>query len=223
MQFSIIIPTLNEAASLPYALKQLLASIDYLSRVEIIVCDGGSQDDSLNQARQFPVITLSADQGRALQMNAGAQQAIGDWLIFLHADTRLPNNWMDMIGSCQQPWGRFDLRLSGRHWLFRVIEKAINLRSRKTSVATGDQVLFFRRDFFQRLGGFPEIALMEDVAISKAARTIAAPACLSTAVISSSRRWEKNGILKTILLMWLLRLGYWAGIEPERLHRIYYS
>lgn len=223
MQFSIIIPTFNEATALPHALKDLLASIEYLSQCEIIICDGGSADDTQILAKQFPVSVLNTAKGRALQMNAGARQAMGDWLVFLHADTRLPKEWMSHINQCKGPWGRFDLLLSGRHWLFRIIEKAINLRSRKTSVATGDQVLFFRRDFFQSLGGFPEIPLMEDIAISKLARQQAAAKCIPERVITSSRRWEKNGILKTVILMWFLRLAFWIGVKPDKLHRLYYS
>ena len=222
MQFSIIIPTFNEAGSLAYALKDLLSNIQYLSEVEIILSDGGSADNSLQQARQFPVISINSEKGRARQMNTGAQQAIGDWLVFLHADTRLPKNWMNLIQHCDVPWGRFDVRLSGQHWMFRMIEKAINLRSRKTAIATGDQVLFFRRDFFQQLGGFPAIPLMEDIAISKIARKLHAPACISQPVITSSRRWEKKGILRTVLMMWLLRFFYWLGVKPETLHRLYY-
>ena len=223
MQFSVIIPTLNEATTITPALQQLLQSIDQSKSVEIIICDGGSRDDTLQQAQQFPLTLISSPPGRAQQMNTGARMAHGEWLLFLHIDTRLPPHWNAAIESCTRPWGRFDLRLSGKHWLFRIIEKAINLRSRMTSVATGDQVLFFRRDFFQQLGGFAEIPLMEDIAISKRARQLASPACLSQQVITSSRRWEQNGILKTVLLMWSLRFAYWAGIKPERLHRLYYS
>jgi len=155
MQLSIIIPTFNEATSLSITLDQLIASTGKLAAVEIIICDGGSKDDTLNQASQFPAIILNTQKGRAVQMNAGAQQAKGDWLIFLHADTRLPQNWIKLILLCKTAWGRFDVQLSGQHWLFRLIEKAINIRSCKTSVATGDQALFFRRDFFNQLGGFP--------------------------------------------------------------------
>ena len=222
-QFSIIIPVFNEAASLAHSLKDLLASIEYQSQVEIIVCDGGSDDDSHDLIRQFPVAVLNTPKGRSLQMNAGAQQATGDWLVFLHADTRLPKNWMQLIQQCKGEWGRFDVRLSGHHWLFRIIEKAMNIRSRQTSIATGDQVLFFRRDFFHRLGGFPAIPLMEDIAISKLARTYSAADCIHQQVITSSRRWEKNGILRTVMLMWFLRLAFWLGMKPEKLHRLYYS
>lgn len=223
MQFSIIIPCLNEAGSLNHALNHLLSSIQDLSEVEIIVCDGGSVDETLQQAGNYPVLVLNACTGRALQMNTGAQKASGKWLLFLHSDTQLPNNWMHLVEQCQSDWGRFDVRLSGHHRLFRIIEKAMNLRSRITSVATGDQVLFFRRDFYTQLGGFPEIPLMEDIAMSKKARLSTSPCCIREPVITSSRRWEQKGILRTILLMWSLRFAYWIGIRPETLHRWYYS
>ena len=223
MQFSVIIPTLNESASLTCSLKALLTTIENPSQVEIILCDGGSDDDSLQLVKHFPLTILDSAKGRALQMNTGAQQAKGDWLVFLHADTRLPENWMELIQHCKGEWGRFDIRLSGHHWLFRIIEKAMNLRSRKTSIATGDQVLFFRQAFFHKLGGFPKIPLMEDIAISKLARTFSLASCIPQQVITSSRRWEKNGILRTVALMWFLRLAYWMGTKPDKLHRLYYS
>ncbi len=222
MRFSIIIPTLNESSNLRSALQHLLDSIEYLSEVEIIISDGGSSDDSMQLAAQYPVILINTAKGRACQMNAGAEHSTGEWLVFLHADTRLPDSWMSLIESSDTLWGRFDIRLSGSHWMLRIVEKAINLRSRKTSIATGDQALFFQRDFFNQLGGFPNIPLMEDIAISNTARKITTPACIRQAAITSSRRWEQKGILRTILLMWMLRLAYWLGIKPGTLHRIYY-
>lgn len=222
MQFSIIIPCLNESGILSYALSDLLSSIHNPSQVEIILCDGGSQDKTLELASQFPVLILSSQAGRAQQMNTGAQQASGEWLVFLHADTRLPTNWMPLIQQCQSGWGHFDVRLSGHHWLLRIIEKAINLRSRITSVASGDQALFFRRNLYTQLGGFPEISLMEDIAMCKQARLKAHPCCIGQPVFTSSRRWEQKGIVRTILLMWLLRFAYWIGINPDTLHRLYY-
>ncbi len=223
MRFSIIVPTLNEAARLDHALKDLAAGIERFSDCEIIVCDGGSGDATLDIARRHPVLLLETDRGRARQMNAGAERALGEWLVFLHADTRLPADWMRAIESCEAEWGRFDVRLSGRHPLLRLVESMMNLRSRLSGIATGDQVLFFRRDFFARLGGYPDIPLMEDIAISKQAKRLSPPACLRQRVVTSSRRWEKQGILRTILLMWRLRLAYWLGADPKRLHRIYYG
>ncbi len=222
MRFSIIIPTLNESSNLCYALEQLLDSIECLSEVEIMISDGGSSDDTIQLATQYPVKLINAAKGRARQMNAGAQHSTGDWLVFLHADTRLPDNWMALIARTESTWGRFDIRLSGSHWMLRIIEKAINLRSRKTSIATGDQALFFQRDFFNQLGGFPDIPLMEDIAMSSQARKISTPACIRQVAITSSRRWEQNGILRTILLMWMIRFAYWLGVKPDTLRRIYY-
>jgi rSAM/selenodomain-associated transferase 2 len=222
MRFSIIIPTLNESSNLRYALDHLLGSIEYLSEVEIIISDGGSGDDTIKLATHYPVNLIHAEKGRASQMNAGVEHSIGDWLVFLHADTRLPDNWMELIETSEKPWGRFDIRLSGSHWMLRIIEKAINLRSRKTSIATGDQALFFRRDFFKQLGGFPDIPLMEDIAITSQARKRSEPCCIRQVAITSSRRWEQKGILRTMLLMWVLRFAYWLGIKPDTLHRFYY-
>ncbi len=223
MRFSIIIPVLDEAARLDHALGELIDGIERLSDCEIIVCDGGSRDDTRRIARRHPVQLIEAPRGRARQMNAGAERALGEWLLFLHADTRLPADWMAAVEQAGQPWGRFDVRLSGSDPLLRLVETSMNLRSRLTGIATGDQALFFRRQFFQRIGGYPSIPLMEDIAISKTARAEAVPACLRQRVVTSSRRWEKQGILRTILLMWRLRLAYWLGANPERLHRIYYG
>ena len=222
IQSSIIIPCLNESGTLGHTLTNLLSSLQDPSQAEIIVCDGGSQDDTLDVARQFPVVILTSRPGRARQMNRAAQKATGDWLLFLHSDTRLPVNWEQLIQQSRSDWGRFDVRLSGQHFVFRVIEKTINLRSRITSIATGDQALFFRRDFFNQLGGFPEIPLMEDIAMSQQARRLASPCCVREPVVTSSRRWEHNGIVRTILLMWWLRLAYWLGVKPETLYRLYY-
>ncbi len=222
MRYSVIIPTLNESATISYALEQLLRSIEYLSEVEIIICDGGSADDTLKRAAQYPVTIVNSNKGRATQMNTAAQHSIGDWLVFLHADTRLPDDWMSLIDRSSALWGHFEIRLSGRHWLLRVVEKLMNLRSRNTAIATGDQALFFRRDFFNQLGGFPAIPLMEDIAVCKLARKLQSPACINQPAITSSRRWEQKGILRTIFLMWTLRLGYWLGVKPATLHRFYY-
>ncbi len=220
--FSIIIPTLNEADGITATLQATLDSRPN-SVPQIIISDAGSQDATLQQAQAFPVRIVNSEPGRARQMNAGAALASGDWLLFLHADTRLPADWQKLISQCNADWGRFDVRLDGQHWSFRIIEKMMNWRSCVSAVATGDQAMFMRRDFFHRLGGFPEIPLMEDIALSKRARRHSRPACLQPPVITSARRWQKNGILRTILLMWSLRLAYWLGVKPATLHKIYYK
>ncbi len=221
ISISIIIPTLNEAGNLEDNLKRLFKSIDS-AQIEVIVSDGGSSDSSLEIAARFPCIIIKGSPGRAIQMNRAASRAKGEWLLFLHADTKLPRNWQESILTSRQ-WGFFPVKLSGRHMLLRMIERAMCLRSSITHIATGDQAMFFQRSFFHQINGFDKIPIMEDVAISKNARRFVPPCIAGRAIITSSRRWEKNGIIKTMFLMWWMRLAYWFGISPIRLHRIYYS
>ncbi|MCP3689465.1 MAG: glycosyltransferase family 2 protein [Gammaproteobacteria bacterium] len=217
---SIIIPTLNEAGTLNHNLQDLFSKIDS-SDVEVIVSDGDSSDKTPEIAQRFPCQLLSGESGRARQMNNAVKLAKGEWFLFLHADSYLPVTWRADIDKAQQ-WGFFPVRLSGNRWSLRVIEFFMRQRSALTSVATGDQGLFFRRTFFMKLGGFSNIPIMEDIAISKIARQQLKPDIGISAIVTSSRRWEQHGICKTVLQMWRLRLAYWLGIEPERLHRIYY-
>ena len=217
---SIIIPVYNEASQLDASLNNLFEGIPGNAEVEVILSDGGSTDNTLAIAKQYPCRVVDSKTGRARQMNAACHHANGDYLLFLHADSTLPNNWLKQVQASQK-WGFFPVKLSGRHWLLRVIENAINFRSRISKVATGDQGLFFSQSFFHHLDGFPDIPIMEDVAISKLARKLSKPTIGRYPVTTSSRRWEQNGIIKTIFLMWGLRFAYWLGISPDRLHRIY--
>jgi rSAM/selenodomain-associated transferase 2 len=222
MHFSIIIPVLNEAAVIRQTLQRLQPS--RRRDVEVIVVDGGSSDGTPKLAKPLADHVLSAAKGRARQMNRGAQCAAGEYLLFLHADTRLPDHWLSMLADVYErsaAWGRFDVRLSGRHWLLRVIETMMNWRSRVTGIATGDQAIFVRRQLFERVGGFLDIALMEDILLSRRLRSCAAPVCLRDKVVTSSRRWEENGIVKTVLLMWWLRLWFYFGADADRLAHIY--
>lgn len=223
VSISVIIPVFNEASHLKQNLQRLFASFEGLASVEVIICDGGSTDRSLQIAGQFPCQVTTSPPGRAHQMNAASKLTLSDsdWLLFLHADTWLPVGWTTHLDNSSQ-WGFFPVQLSGRHWFFRVIEKAINLRSRWSSIGTGDQALFFKRTFFTSLKRFPLIPIMEDIAICKKARQVHKPNIAPDPVVTSSRRWEKNGIIKTILLMWRLRFAYWRGVDPIRLHQIYY-
>jgi rSAM/selenodomain-associated transferase 2 len=186
---------------------------------QLVVVDGGSSDGSAALAAAHADLVLQAERGRALQMHAGALAAHGDALLFLHADTRLPPQADELVEQAlrNHAWGRFDVMLDGAHPMFRVIAAMMNLRSRLTSVATGDQAIFMRRDFYFAAGGYPPLALMEDIAFSKRTRRLARPACLRQRVSTSSRRWERNGIWRTIFLMWRLRLAYFLGADPERL------
>ena len=223
MKLSIIIPTLNEARQLRDTLKPLRAL--QTRGHEVIVVDGGSSDHTSVIAREFADQVVDGARGRAHQMNAGAAVASGDVLLFLHADTQLPDQADRLIAGAlldgKTSWGRFDVRLSGEHFLLRVIESLMNLRSRISSIATGDQAIFVRRALFVQLGGYPEIPLMEDIALCKLLKRAARPANLSARVVTSSRRWEQRGIIRTVVLMWRLRLAYALGASPQRLAKIY--
>jgi rSAM/selenodomain-associated transferase 2 len=218
---SIIIPVLNESLELRETLKQLSLSLRGNTDVEIIVSDGSSDDDSLEIARQYSCRMVISGRGRARQMNSACQQARGHWLVFLHADSQLPSNWQTQLKQSGQ-WGFFPVKLSGQNRLLDLVAGCINLRSRLSEVATGDQGLYFRKSFFDELGGYPDIPIMEDVAICKLARRVSKPSVASQPVLTSSRRWQQKGVVKTVLLMWGLRLAYFFGINPNRLHRIYY-
>lgn len=218
-RLSVVVPALNEAAGIRAAL-EALAPLRARGH-EVIVADGGSSDGTAQLAFDFCDHVLHAPRGRAVQMNAAARAASGDALVFLHADTRLPNGAAEAILSSLEThlWGRFDVEIEGRHPLLKLVGCAMNLRSRLTGIATGDQAIFVRRAAF---AGFPEIALMEDVAFCKRMKRLGRPACLREKVLTSGRRWEARGVLRTILLMWRLRLMYFLGAQPDELARIYY-
>ena len=223
MRLSIVIPTLDEAAGIV----DQLNALQPLRREghEVIVVDGGSTDATAELARPLADLVLATSRGRSLQMNAGAAQARGEVLLFLHADTRLPKGGLAEIAAALSTadcaWGRFDVTIEGRHPMLRVVASLMNLRSRLTGIATGDQAVFVTRSAFERAGGFPPIALMEDIALSVALKRISTPACLRERVTTSGRRWEKHGVGRTILRMWRLRLAYFFGVEPARLARTY--
>lgn len=222
-RLSVIIPTLNEAQ----AITSTLAALQPVRACghEVIVADGGSLDGTARLAEPLADRMLVTGRGRARQMNAGAAIARGDVLWFLHADT-LPAQGaerllIDGMRESRRGWGWFDVRLSGRHPLLRVVEWLMNRRSRLTGIATGDQGLFVRRGLFNAIGGFPDMALMEDIAMSRLLKRHGPPLCLSLPVMTSSRRWEEHGVLRTIFLMWGLRLAYSLGADPARLVRFY--
>ena len=223
MRISIIIPILNESTILVRNLKNLQSA--RIQGHEIIVVDGGSEDK--NEQLVIPLIDFfeSSPRGRALQMNKGAEIANGDVLVFLHIDTFLPDDGLRAITRAledqENGWGRFDIRLSGQCFLFRVIERMMNWRSRLSGIATGDQAIFISRDLFKKVQGFPIIPIMEDVEICRRLKKIQSPICLSQKVITSSRRWESGGIFKTVWMMWSLRLAYWFGEDPSRLVKRY--
>lgn len=221
-RLSVVVPVLNEAHGIVVSLQALapLRSQD----VEIIVVDGGSVDATVALCAGWCDLVVQAERGRARQMNAGALRASGRILLFLHADTRLPSQALvsveEALASKARRWGRFDVAISGRHRMLRVVAWMMNARSRLSGIATGDQALFVLRDEFHRVGGFPDQALMEDIELSRRLRTASRPVALKPQVITSGRRWEKHGVWRTIFLMWRLRLLYWLGASPEQLaHR----
>ena len=217
-RLSVVVPALNEADGIAACL-QALAPLRAGGH-EVIVADGGSSDATRSLAAPLADRIVAAPRGRARQMNAGAGAATGDALVFLHADSRLPAGADGLIlGALRdRAWGRFDIRIEGGASLFPVIAFFTNLRSRLTGIATGDQAIFVRRAAF---AGFPEIALMEDIAFSKAMKRASAPACLRERATTSGRRWERDGVLRTVLRMWRLRLAFFLGASPDELARRY--
>jgi rSAM/selenodomain-associated transferase 2 len=225
VKLSIVVPVLDEARRLP-------AFLDALARecagAEVLVADGGSRDGSVDIAARAPGLRLvSSARGRARQMNAGAAAATGDVLLFLHADTRLPAGASDAIrralGDSRVTHGRFDVRFDNPRAVFRVIAGLMNLRSRATGISTGDQAIFVRRATFARLGGYAEIPLMEDIELTRRLKRVGPQAALRLRVTTSARRWERDGVARTIVFMWTLRFLYLCGADPARLGRRYYG
>ncbi len=223
MKLSIIVPVLNEAQTMP----QLLIGLSPLLRhgCELIIVDGGSIDGSGQIAQAAGFTVLQSSSGRARQMNAGAANASGDTLLFLHADTQLPEGAALLIeqalaggASC---WGRFDVAISGRPFMLRVVSWCMNWRSRLSGIATGDQAIFVTQAAFDAVGGFPDQPLMEDIELSKRLGRWSRPACINCCVTTSGRRWERRGVWRTIFLMWRLRWDYWRGIPADKLAQAY--
>lgn len=220
---SVIVPTLNER-------RQAAATLSALQQTrraghEVIVVDGGSEDGTREAVSPLADRVVSGPRGRALQMNAGARVARGGILLFLHADTRIPSGAMTALlegfPASGRVWGWFDVTLSGTHFVFRAIETLMNVRARLSRITTGDHAIFVKRETFEKVGGYPEIPLMEDVALSRQLKREGRPFCPKDRIVTSSRRWEERGILRTILLMWRLRLAYALGADPHALARSY--
>ena len=221
MDISVVIPALNEEKTIAATLTALMA----LNPHEVIVVDGGSSDRTREISEQMGAVVITGAPGRARQMNRGAGQATGDVLLFLHADTRLPPRAFDDIVAALEDQrflaGRFDVDLEGDHWLLKIVGAMINQRSRITKVGTGDQAIFVRREVFARMGGFPDIPLMEDIAFCRALKRLGGIACLRSRVRTSARRWETEGVWRTVIKMWILKVLYFAGVSPVTLKRFY--
>ena len=216
---SVVIPVLNDAASLRRLLDDLRDT-----NFEIVVVDGGSDDDSLSVASGVGRV-VSGPRGRGNQMAVGVGAAKGDWLWFMHADTRLsPRVIAALLDRLDKPrWGFFSVRLDGRSRAYRMIERAMSWRSAASGIATGDQGIFVHRELLDAVGGVPRQPLLEDVELCRRLRRLAKPVVLWEPLVTSSRRWERHGIARTILVMWWLRLCYFAGADPNSLARQYYG
>jgi rSAM/selenodomain-associated transferase 2 len=221
MPVSVIVPTLNEERGIVATLRRARQPGVH----EIVVVDGGSVDSTRALAHELADLVLSAPRGRAAQMNAGAARASGDILLFLHADTLVPDGFAQAIAAaCGEPeviGGRFDVTLLPSSPLLRLTGELMNWRSRLSRIATGDQGIFIRRDVFERLGGYADIPLMEDIDLSRRMKRAGRIACLPQRVTTSARRWQTEGVIRTILLMWSLRALYFLGVSPSRLRRLY--
>lgn len=221
---SVIVPALNEVEGIGLVLAPLQRF--RAEGHEVILVDGGSTDGTVELAEGLVDRVIRGHRGRAVQMNAGAAVARGEVLWFVHADTLVPPDAVEAIGGALvsgRDWGHFSVTLDAPGVAFRLIEWSMNRRSCLTAIATGDQALFVRRALFERLGGFPDIPLMEDVAISRRLRCHGRPACLRRRVRTSARRWERAGVIRTVVLMWRLRFAYWRGTDPAELYRRYYG
>ena len=222
VKLSVIVPVLDEATGIEAALRALAPLRD--AGHEIIVVDGGSRDATVALAAPLADVLLHSPRGRARQMNAGAAAARGDVLLFLHADTRLPGSAVSAIEMAMTRgarWGRFDVRIGGRSALFPVIATLMNVRSRLTGIATGDQAIWVEAALFRQLGGHAELPLMEDIELCRRLRAVSRPACLRERVLTSGRRWESRGVWRTIWLMWRLRWRYWRGTPADQLAQAY--
>ncbi len=222
MKLSIVIPVLDEAEGLAFHLAGL--EVFRARGVEVIVVDGGSTDETVEHAKRGADHVVTAPRGRASQMNAGARIALGEVLLFLHADTRLPADADRAIAEAVGQgslWGRFDVVIEGRHPLLRAVSALMNGRSRLTGIATGDQAIFVTRAAFDAVDGYAQVPLMEDVLLSRALKRLGRPACLRERAITSGRRWERHGVLRTVLSMWRLRLAFFLGADPRRLALAY--
>lgn len=222
-QISVIIPTLNEATNI-CALLRVLQPLRERGH-EVIVVDADSEDHTATLAQPLADRVIQAPRGRATQMAAGAEQAQGEILWFLHADVIPPGDAdqtiLQSLDRSDRVWGRFDVSLVGTHPLLTIVARMMNLRSRITGIATGDQGIYLRRSALHTIGGLPAIPLMEDVQLSILLKRLSIPLCNNDIIMVSGRRWEQRGVLRTILLMWLLRLSYALGASPERLARLY--
>ncbi|WP_445626865.1 TIGR04283 family arsenosugar biosynthesis glycosyltransferase [Nostoc sp. DSM 114167] len=220
-KISIIIPAINEAGNIKKAIATTQANLN----IEVIVIDGGSSDDTVAIAQSLNVKVISSSPGRAVQMNAGAVAASGEILLFLHADTRLPTGFDEMIRTAlQQPGivaGAFKLRIDASLLSLRWVEWGVNVRSHFYQMPYGDQAIFLTKEVFQKIGSFPELPIMEDFELMRRLKRIGRIVIIPTPVVTSARRWLQKGVLKTTLLNQIVIIAYLLGVSPERICRWY--
>jgi rSAM/selenodomain-associated transferase 2 len=221
-KLSVVVPMLNEASAIANTLGAIRRGAP---DAEIVVVDGGSTDASVAAAQPLCDYVFVATRGRARQMNAGARASHGDVLVFVHADTIVPSTFAaDIASALLDPavlGGRFDVKLDATALPYRVIGAMISLRSRISRTGTGDQAIFVRRDIFDRLGGFPDLELCEDLEFTRRLKRTGRIACLRTQVTTSARRWSRDGVVRTVFRMWMIRAMYLLGVPPARLKRMY--
>jgi len=222
---SIIIPTLNESESIEKTLNSLHTTLKEGN--ELIIVDGGSNDDTILKCKNYTDKVYTATKGRAIQMNVGADKSTNDILLFLHADTLMPQNFsaenLTALATITNEWGFFKVKFTSHHLLLRLVSTLMNTRSCLTRIATGDQAIFIKKELFKKIGGYKEIPLMEDIELSISLKKYSKPYCVKEFVMTSSRKWESNGIIKTIILMWKIRFLYFFGVSPQKLVNIYYK
>ena len=213
-RISVIIPVLNEA-------ENIAATIASTKNVEVIVVDGGSQDSTVQIAKELGVkVVLFNTANRAQQMNAGAQTATGEILLFLHADTRLPIQFDTMVYQAitsNVAAGAFALRIDSALWRLRLVEMSVNMRSRIFALPYGDQAIFLKAQLFHELDGFADLPIMEDFELICRLRRRGRIAIISTPVITSKRRWQKLGIMQTIFINQVAIIAYLLRISPQKI------
>ena len=224
LSLSIILPVLNESGLIQSQLQKLQPLRE--QGAEIIVVDGGSTDDSARLASGLADRVITSEAGRARQMNAGAEQASREWLLFLHIDTTLPASMSNIVMAwdfSHATWGFFNVRLDGEPLVYKVLSWFINRRSYYSGIGTGDQCLFVRRDVFSDIGGYSDIPLMEDIELCKRLKKKARPLIVVSKATTSARKWQREGVWRTVFLMWRLRLAYFFGADPHQLAQKYYD
>lgn len=236
MRLSVVVPVWQDdealAALLAALQRQLTPHPLLLQQVEVIVVQADDAPRSTPAELSSPHISLEsglsvtrllAPRGRGQQLDAGVRRARGEWLWLLHVDSEVPLAAFEYLCSPLPPgWGRFEVQLGQETTAAKLIAASMNLRSRLSGICTGDQGMFVHRRLLDRVGGVPRQPLMEDIELSRRLGRLCRPLCPPIVLVTSARRWVRDGVVRTILMMWIFRLRYWAGASPDVLARDYY-